>query len=175
MFVHLPDVIEELWFKPVIWITPLFWWSLTFKGKDRLTMFEKNGIISLLLGTIVGVIYFGILKKLDFVNISFTSNLIGVALATAVTEELVFSGFIAGYLDKVSKNGNLNLLIVGLMVALMRMPILLLIYKVNFIQGLGVLLFAAASGAINAWIRTRTGNVAGSIVARMGINLAVLI
>ncbi len=113
-------------------------------------------------------------RRLNLLGIRWETSLLGIVLATAVTEELVFSGFVAGYLEKIQKGRLINLLIVGLMVAVIKMPILLFFYKLGMMDLSGVILFAWASGVINAWIRVETGNVSGSILARMGMNLAVL-
>lgn len=172
IFVELPEVIEELWFKPVIWIVPLFWWNLS-RNKERLEMFKGKGFNSLILGLSVGLFYLIILRGADFSDLLVSSSLWGIVLATSITEELVFSGFVAGYLAK-SKSLKFSLVIVSLMVALLRLPILIFVYEASVLQIMGAMLFVAASGAINAWIRLRTGNVTGSIVARLGIGLAVL-
>lgn len=101
-------------------------------------------------------------------------DILGVALATAIIEELTFSGFVMGYLEKIQKGKLENLLIVGAMVAVIRLPILLYVYHAGWVSIIGVMFFAGASGVINAWIRMKTGNVTGSILARIGMNLAVL-
>jgi len=170
--VRLPEVIEELWFKPVIWLVPLFWWQ--FSLKEKVKMFEKGGIASCLLGICVGLMYFFLIRRFNIEGLGWKTDLLGVVVATAVTEELTFSGFIAGYLEKIQKGKWANLLIVGLMVAVIRLPILLFVYELGVGDLIGVVLFSGASGVINAWIRVETGNVAGSILARMGLNMAVL-
>jgi hypothetical protein len=170
--VRLPEVIEELWFKPVLWLVPLFWWNLALK--EKIVMFGKKWGMSLILGAVVGVVYFLILKFRGIGSFRVDPNLIGVALATAVTEELTFSGFVAGYLEKMQKGKWLNFLIVGGMAAVIRLPILLFVYQATGVEVTGVLLVALASGMINAWIRVRSGNVAGSVLARLGMNLAAL-
>jgi len=172
-FVRLPEAIEELWFKPIIWLVPLFWWQLSLKG-GRVTIFGKRWSISTLVGFFFGILYFVLIKRFNLSGMKWEVNLIGVALATAVTEELTFSGFIAGYLEKIQKGKWVNLLIVGLMVAVIRLPILLFVYELGVGDLIGVVLFSGASGVINAWIRIETGNTTGSILARMGMNLAVL-
>ena len=171
-FVRLPEVIEELWFKPIIWLVPLFWWNVAIR--EKVVMFSKKWGESLLWGTVVGAIYFIILKYRNLSGVSIDINLAGVAIATAVTEELTFSGFVSGYLEKIRKGKRLNLLIVGLMTAMIRIPILLFVYQATGKEVLGVVLVAFASGVINAWIRVKTGNATGSIVARLGMNLAAL-
>lgn len=143
--------------------------------KDRrILMFGNKPLIPALLGVVVGIGYFFLIRRFNFSGIRWETNLFGVALATAVTEELVFSGFVAGYLEKIQKGKLSNLLMVGLMVAIIKIPILLFVYKLGMMDLLGVILFAWASGVINAWIRVETGNVSGSILARMGMNLAIL-
>lgn len=125
-------------------------------------------------GAVAGVVYFLILKFRNMGSFQMDINVAGVALATAVTEELTFSGFVAGYLEKIRKGNFVNLILVGLMAAAIRLPILLFVYRASEDEVLGVLLVALASGVINAWIRVRSGNVAGSVLARLGLNLAAL-
>lgn len=137
-------------------------------------MFGKKWSPSLFGGIVVGVGYYALIKKLNFLDMTWNLELIGVAVATAVTEELTFSGFVAGYLEKIQKGKWINLLIVGLMVAGVRLPILIFVHNLGFVDLVGVLLFAGASGVINAWIRVKTGNVAGSVLARIGMNLVAL-
>jgi hypothetical protein len=170
--VRLPEVVEELWFKPVLWLIPLFWWNLSFK--EKIVMFGKKWGESLLYGLGVGIVYFLILKYRNLSSIQLDLNLAGVALATAVTEELTFSGFVAGYLEKIRRGKWFNLVIVGLMAAVIRLPILYFVYQAAGKEIFGVVLVALASGVINAWIRVRSGNVTGSILARLGMNLAAL-
>lgn len=122
----------------------------------------------------MGALYFGLIRRFNFNGEIANLDMMGVALATAVTEELTFSGFVAGYLEKIQKGKWVNFLIVGLMVAVIRLPMLLFAYDLGWVDLVGVILFAGASGVINAWIRVETGNVAGSILARLGMNLAVL-
>lgn len=172
-FVRLPEVIDELWFKPLLWLVPLFWWNLAMK--EKVVMFGKQKLLSLVLGVMVGVAYFLLLKYGNWRTFELDVNILGVAVATAVTEELVFSGFVVGYLEKIRSGKWINLLIVGLMTAVIRLPILLFVYRANLNEVIGVLLFVFASGVINAWIRVRTGDVTGSIVARLSMNLASLV
>ncbi|HAI22285.1 TPA: hypothetical protein DCL92_00605 [Candidatus Collierbacteria bacterium] len=137
-------------------------------------MFGRKWGQSLILGLIVGVFYFLILKFRNLGSFQIDFNLVGIVFATAVTEELTFSGFIAGYLEKIRRGKVFNLIIVGLMTAVIRLPILLFVYQTTGGETLGVLLVVFASGVINSWVRVRSGNVAGSILARLGMNLAAL-
>ncbi|HSV95252.1 MAG TPA: CPBP family glutamic-type intramembrane protease [Spirochaetia bacterium] len=171
-FIRLPEVIEELWFKPMLWLVPLFWWNLALK--EKIVMFGKKWGESLILGLVMGVGYFVVLRFNNWGNFQFDFNLMGVAVATAVTEELTFSGFVAGYLEKIQKGRWFNLIIVGLMAVIIRLPILIFVYQAGGIEVLGALVITLVSGVIGAWIRVKSENVAGSILARLGMNLAVL-
>ncbi len=171
-FVQLPVVIEELWFKPVLWLIPLFWWNISLE--KRVVMFGKKWKESLVTGFGVGILYFLILKYKSLSGFYFSVDLVGIALATAITEELVFSGFVAGFLERHKKGSWFNLVIVGLMVSIIRLPVLLFVYRVGGKEIFGVMMVSFASGGINAWIRVRTGNVIGSIIARVIMNVAAL-
>lgn len=168
-------MIEELWFKPIIWLSPLFWWSMSFRGDDRIKMFGGNTFLSCILGLVVGLFYFVLLRRFDLSNISVSPTVIGVVIATAITEEVTFSGFVAGYLEKLKKDRWLNLFTVALMAAFLRLPILIFMYQVGFTEVAGVLLFVAGSAMINAWIRVYSKNVFGSVLARIGVSLATLV
>lgn len=170
---RLPEVIEELWVKPLIWLVPLFWWNLSLQ--DRLIMFGTRRTYSILLGILMGGIYYWLIKGLDVQFGKWTLSLIGIAMATSITEELTFSGFVAGYLNKMKTRKGLSFLIIGIMVAIIRLPILLFVHRLGLTEIVGVMLLAGASGVMNAWIRIETGNVVGAVLARMGMNLAVLV
>lgn len=138
-------------------------------------MFGNEWGKSVVGGLIVGIVYFLLLKNRNIFSVHLEINLLGIALATAITEELTFSGFLAGYLEKVRKGKWTNFLIIGLMTAVIRVPLLIFVYSASKTEIVGVVLVALASGMINAWLRVKTGNVAGSIIARLGLSLAALV
>jgi hypothetical protein len=168
---RLSEVVEELWFKPLLWLVPLFWWNLALK--EQLVMFGRKWGSSIGWGVGVGVFYYLLIRGWSLQG-DWGSNVLLIAAATAVTEEITFSGFVAGYLERRRRGWVGNFLIVGLMVAIIRLPVWLAVYKLGLSEVTGAWFLAGASGAINAWIRVKTGNVTGSILARMGMNLAVL-
>lgn len=163
-FVRLPEVIEELWFKPVIWLVPIFWWNLSLA--KPILFFEGTWWKSVGLGVLTGLFYWILFA--GFKNLSW--DYLGVVLATSITEEMVFSGFLASYVSRYLKE-YLVLLVIGLIVALSRLPILIFVYKLSLIETLGVLLIVFSSGMIHAFLRLRTKNVWGAIVARIFLGL----
>ncbi len=169
---YLPEAVEELWFKPVIWLVPLFWWNLSLK--ERVIVFGRKWFLSVTLGLIMAATYFLLFRRFNLTNIQWTWDLAGVGIATAVTEELVFSGFVMGYMEKLKKSRWVSLVTVAVLVMTVRLPILLFVYRLGWKELSGALLLTGATGAINAWIRAETGSAVGSILARMGMNLAIL-
>lgn len=172
-FVSLPAVIEELWFKPLLWLVPLFWWNLSL-DKKRVDVFGKDWLGSLIWGLGIGLFYWFVLGNFRIHQLVLTFELLVVATATAITEELVFSGFVLGYLERFDKKSWWNLLLVSGMTTVLRLPILTFVYGVSSKMMFPILLLVAATSLVNGWIRQRTGNVTGSIVARACMNLVIL-
>ena len=87
-FVRLPEVIEELWFKPLIWLVPIFWWNWSLR--KPVLFFEEVWWKSIGSGAFLGLFYlilFGGIKNFNF-------DYLGVVTATAIVEEMVFSVFL---------------------------------------------------------------------------------
>lgn len=172
-WVRLPEVIDELWFKPIIWLVPLFWWRLSMGGKPKL--FNSKWLMSGGLGVLVGIFYFGLLKIMGVGGQTNSGiNIFGIALVTAVVEELTFSGFILGLMDKLNNKRYVNLLMVGLMVAGVHLPINIFVYGLGGRELLGIMIWLFSVAVINGWIRQKTGNVTGSIIARFMLMLSIL-
>ncbi len=171
-FFNLPEVIEELWFKPVIWLVPLFWWNIFLREK-RVTLFGGNQLISLLVGLTVGCFYFFALRKVPEMSSS-NWDLVGVALVTSVVEEIAFTGFVLGYLQK-SVSEIWSIFFCSILVAIMRLPILLFDSKVGGTELTFVLIFVFAVAMINGVIRLKSGSVSGSILARFILNIALFV
>ena len=169
-FIHLPEVIEELWFKPVIWLVPLFWWNAALKR--RVEMFENSWVETVSWGLGMALFYWLVFSQLKIPVVNWET--LGVAMATAGVEELVFSGFITGYLERLVKGSWTNLFLTGAMAGVMRLPIATFVFQLTPMATFGVVLLAFATTMIHAWIRQKTGNVAGGIIARVGMNLAIL-
>ena len=177
-WVRLPEVIEELWFKPVIWLLPLFWWRMSLGGKPKL--FNNKWLLSGGAGALTGIFYFGLIKlsvyiyTQNFGEMGWSLNLLGVALVIAIVEELTFSGFVLGFLDKFNNNRLINLLVLGLMVVGVHLPINLFVFGLRGGELMSVLMWLFSMAIVNGWIRQKTGNVVGSVIARFGLMLAIL-
>lgn len=172
-WVRLPEVIEELWFKPIIWLLPMFWWRMSLKGKPEL--FNNKWLVSGGLGVMVGLGYFVLMRVLNVSGSVFLNwNIFGVLLATAVVEELTFSGLVLGIMDWTRGKKIMNIVIVALMVVGIHLPINIFVNGLVGRELLGVVLWLFSIATINGWLRQETGNVFGSIIARLGLMMAVL-
>ena len=162
----LPEVVEELWFKPVIWLVPLMVWNMAM-GKKRVVFFEKKGLLlSLASGLMISCVYWLIFNLSGGINFYNWNNL-GIALSVAVVEELTFSGFIFGFLKKMSGISPLKaLLVTAGLASLSHAPFLLFEVSLSYLTILSSLLFVFGYSMINTSIRMVSGNVVGSIVAR---------
>ncbi len=165
-------MIVELWLKPVIWLVPLLLWN--FFLKKRIVIISSVGWLkSVAFGLLVGVFYFFVVGRLNFRWASLDLSYLGIALSISVTEEIVFSGFIFEYLSSLVKNRALSTVFVSLMAAGSHLPIMLFGYSLNFFDLLPSLFFVFGYSLLNVSVRAVTGNVLGSIVARVLLVLVV--
>lgn len=160
---RLSEVIEELWFKPVIWLVPLFWWQFSL-GK-KIQMFQGGIGKALLFGFFGGAIYLVILKILVQSPFVFGIDRVGVAAVTAVVEELTFSGFILSMLISETKKENLSLGVSALGFALIHLPINIFVFHLPAIALMGAFLLAFFVGLINGFLRLRSNNVLSAMIA----------
>jgi len=162
-FVRLPEIIEELWFKPVLWLLPLIWWQ--FSLKSRLNMFKGNKVGALLWGLLGGVIYVILLRVLVGRSFSLDVNKVGIAFVTAVVEELTFAGFMLSVLLAEKKGEEWSLFFVSLGFALIHLPINIFVLHLPIVALLGAFLLAFCVGMINGFLRLRSKSVWSPILA----------
>lgn len=172
-WVRLPEVIEELWFKPVIWLLPLFWWRMSFKKDVKFS--SDRWLLSGGLGLLVGLFYFGLIRVFNIGGgVDWSLDLFGVLLATSIVEELTFSGLVLGILDLTRGKKIINLVLIGLMVMGVHLPINVFVNGLAGKELLGVMIWLFSMAIINGWVRQKTGNVLGSVIARLGLMLSII-
>lgn len=172
--VKFSDIIEELWLKPVLWLFPLFW--LRIRGRITVNMFAGNRTNALVVGVLMAVAYIVMNASVfiarggnifDVFRIDMLNN-IGIGFATAVTEEIVFSGIIFASLYGKFKKPILALILSTLMFGAIHIPIGVFVYDYNLIQMGYFLMSAMLVGAVNQYLFYLTGNVSTSIVSHWG-------
>jgi len=146
---------------------------MSLKGKPEL--FNNKWWLSGGLGALVGLGYFVLVRVLNMSEPMLLNwNMVGVLLATAVIEELTFSGLVLGIMDWMNGKKVINIVIVALMVVGVHLPINVFVNGLVGKELLGVVLWLFSMASINGWLRQRTGSVVGSMVARLGLMMAVL-
>lgn len=173
-FVRLPEAVDELWFKPVLWLVPLFWWQIG-DGQDRITLFKGDINKTLFWGLGIGLIYYSTVKlvtrsswfELDF-------NRFGIGLATAVVEQVAFAGIVLPRLVRELKKEGASLFLMALMFALIRLPINVFVYHLPWLALMGAFLLAFFVGITNGFVRLRANNTLAPVLAHFFYLQAVL-
>ena len=170
---RFPEEIEELIIKPVIWIIPTLYFALV-KEKDNL---ESIGItfrnlfpavyFSIALGALFGVVA----MVLNFIKyggtFNFGANLgslpllssVGVSFATAVSEEIVFRGYIFGRLWKALDKEILANVITSVLWTIIHIPVTIFILKLALPAAFVYLTLTCVYSLGAGFIYARTKNV----------------
>ncbi|MFZ2202764.1 MAG: CPBP family intramembrane glutamic endopeptidase [Microgenomates group bacterium] len=171
-FGRLPEVVTELWFKPIIWLIPLYWWHLALKGEPRL--FAGKAGPALGWGFFGGLIYFVALRLLTNSGFTPDPNRIGIAGVTAVVEELAFAGVFLGIMLSETKKEGLSLAITGLAFAAIHLPRQIFVFGLTPSVLVGAFSLAFFLGLINGFLRLRSNNVLSAMVAHFVFLLLAL-
>ncbi len=172
-FISLPEVIEELWFKPVIWLAPLFWWQFSLHNKVR--FFEGGWEKTLLWGLFGGLIYFVVLRLFVQTQFILDANRVGIAAVTAIVEELTFSGFVLSLLVLEIKKEGTALGLMALGFALIHLPINLFVFHLPLLALTGAFWLAFFVGLVNGFLRLRSNNVLSAVIAHFVYLILVLV
>jgi membrane protease YdiL (CAAX protease family) len=170
---RLPEVIEEFWIKPIIWLTPLF--GLWINEKERVKFFKGSWIKALMWGGGLGLLWLVIAVVVSLGrsgnavffpgDISKYGDVLGAALATAIVEELVFSGFIFQKLHKKARDPRHAILMTAGMFSLIHLPIGLFVYKYSSVQLIEFLLVVALVEMGSSFVMNKSNNVMAPILS----------
>jgi len=172
---QLPDNIEELVVKPILWLVPIFYLT----KKERLNFSDlgitlRNFFPSLYLSLGLGAIFVAeavLSNYLKYGHLIFGANLgnttfsiaLGLSFATAFSEEIAFRGYIFNRLWLVTGNEWMSNLVTTAVWTLVHVPIAFFVWKLNLMAGIVYLFLTATFGVGSAFIFGRTKNVFGSI------------
>lgn len=174
-----PVWLEELVIKPVVFLGPVFW--VVKKEKSRLDFLglSKDIFKAIRLGVLLGLIYglaafwFNYLKYGTVQLVSFglagTSLLVflGLALATAISEEVLFRGYLLKKLIAVWKDEWSAVLFSGLLFALIHLPLLVFTSEQGGLVILVQFLLTLLVGWGNGVVMLRTGNILAPILSHV--------
>jgi hypothetical protein len=180
LLIRLPEVIEELWFKPVVWMLPLWWlWS---REKRRVNLFKGSVKGALVWGMSLGLLYglvawlAGLSKygeiKLDGEAMGWL-DVVGIGLVTAVTEEVVFSGYLLQKIKGFVVSEWVAITLTGLGFVLIHLPIAIFVYGYGGGEMLGFLVVIMLMAMGNYWVMMRTRNVIAPILSHWWWGVAI--
>lgn len=171
-----PDDIEELIIKPIIWLTPLFYFLSKEKlGISSLGITFKNLFPAIYLSIGLGAFFVMEAMLINYVRykgFNFGANLgslpfatsLGLSFATAISEELTFRGYIFNRLWFCLKNEwNANLLTSTLW-ALIHVPVTFFVWKLDPMSAVIYLGLTALFGVGSSFVFGRTKNILSSIL-----------
>ena len=172
---QLPDEVEELVIKPIIWLLPVLYFlkkeGLNF---DSLGFTFKNLFSSVYLSLGLGAVFVaeGLLTNfLKYGKFNFGANIgteplmlsLGLSFATAFSEETAFRGYIFTRLWAALKNEWMANFITTLLWTGIHIPIAFFVWKLNLAAGIVYLILTAIFGIGSAFIYGKTQNIWGSI------------
>lgn len=172
-----PDVVEELVFKPILWLGLLYWFLQKEKASfTSVGWTTKNLFNSLYLGIGLGIVFavIGVLGNVakygqtDFADFGFTSNLLlgslAISFITAVVEETVFRGYIFARLWTVLKSEWIANLLSSIGWAIIHVPVQIFVYDLALsalpVRFLLTVIFSIGAG----FVYGKTGNILAPII-----------
>ncbi|MCJ7805791.1 CPBP family intramembrane metalloprotease [Patescibacteria group bacterium] len=173
--IQLPDEVEELVVKPIIWLIPVF---VIIKkeglGLDSLGITVKNLFPSVYFSLALGSFFVMEALIINFIKhngLSFAANIgdktlpmaLGISFATAVSEEIAFRGYMFNRLWLALKNEWLANVITTLVWVLIHVPIYIFVLQLGASATMVNLLITALFGLGSAFVFARTKNVFSSI------------
>ena len=174
----LPMWVEEIILKPVIWLIPTFWLvrkierlPLASLGITKANLFPSLywgiglGMIFSLEGLLTNILKYGglSLEALQYTPFSFLGAVL-LSLVTALSEELVFRGYIFSRLWQIWKRELLASIVSAILFAIIHLPIGIFVlgYAPTVMMIFLFLVFIFGIGS--AFVFARTGNIASSIL-----------
>jgi len=174
---QLPNEIEELFVKPILWLLPIYFLVIKKEGFGLSTLgfTFKNFFPSIYLSIGLGAVFVleGLLTNfLKYGHLNFGANIgttslalsLGLSFATAFSEETAFRGYVFNRLRFALKNEFSANLVQTILWTAIHVPIAFFIWGYTIPQGIVYLLITAVFGFGSAFIFARTQNIWGSIL-----------
>ena len=172
----LPEEIEELFLKPLIWLIPVYYLVKKEKlGLSSLGITTKNLFPAIYLALALGVLFSieGVLINFfTYEGIDFSANIgrnpivfsLMLSFATAVSEEITFRGYFFNRIWHVLGSEWKANLVTSLVWTLMHLPIAIFWWELSLAGTLGYLILTMIFGIGSAFVFAKTKNVTSSIL-----------
>lgn len=168
---RLPDDIEEIILKPILWLIPTFYIVFKIEKRDLISLgysvknFGSNiakglsfSLLFLIAGLSLNYLKYGhfSLQNLPFKEVFLPALLL--SFITAISEETVFRGYIMNRLEEILKNSVAANLIASFGFCLVHLPISIFVYRYSlpqiFIFLVLIFLSSLGSGLVFSWTKT---------------------
>ena len=171
-----PDEIEELVIKPVFWLIPIVYFLKKERvGLTSLGITLKKLFPAIYLSIGLGVLFVAesvLINYLKYKGFNFAANIgdkaflvsLGLSLATAVSEEIAFRGYIFSRIWKALGGEWSANAVTTVLWILIHVPITIFILKLGFGASVSYLFLTGIFGMGSAFIFAKTGNIVSSIL-----------
>lgn len=167
-FIHLPEIIEEVWFKTIIWLVPLFWWFLSVNRRPKLLEGKIAGAV--LMGLFFGGFLFGFFVWSRGGVGDLSGEKVLVRLLTALIEQLTFAGLILPLvLEKTRLSSWMGCLLTGIFYAIIHVPIGWIVYRLDLATIFGVFLLNVLVSYVANTLRLSTKNIIPSVMVEWAV------
>ena len=193
---RFPVWVEELFLKPLVFIVPVVYRLLQMKGKsweerlESVGIVKENWFLGLAFGLALGVFYLfvgrvGLVLRGGGIVGPPAGGLgavpqqpiavLGLALATALSEELVFIGYILLRLNEFWKHEWRSVLLTALMFGFIHLPILVFGYRLPMGTVLTQFVLVFLLGVGNGVVMLRVRNLLAPVISHTLWGMAVLL
>lgn len=174
---QLPETIEELFIKPVVWLLPVIY--LIKKERESIASLGitlKNLFPAVYYALGLGAFFVMEALVINFVKYGGKFNLganigelpfltsLGLSFATAISEELTFRGYVFTRVFAFLKNEIYANLLTSLFWALIHVPITFFVWKLDLSAALIYLFLTTLFGVGSAFVYARTKNILSPIL-----------
>lgn len=174
---ELPEPVEELFIKPVVWLAPVIY--LLRKEKESIASLGltlKNLFPSVYYALGLGAFFVIEALVINFIKYGGKFNLnanigdlpfltaLGLSFATAFSEELTFRGYIFTRVWKFLKNELTANLLTSIFWALIHVPITIFVWKLDLSASVLYLLLTTLFGVGSSFVFARTKNILSPIL-----------
>lgn len=174
---ELPESVEELFIKPVVWLIPVL--LLLYKEKAGISTLGytfKNLFPAVYYALGLGFIFLIEAMFVNFVKyggqFNFNANIgtlplltsLGLSFATSITEETTFRGYIFTRVWSFLKNEIWANLLTSVFWALIHVPITIFVWKLDLSASLIYLMLTTLFGMGSAFVFARTKNILSPIL-----------
>jgi hypothetical protein len=174
---QLPEVVEETFVKPVVWLLPVFYLlAKEREGLDSIGITFKNLFPAIYYALGLGIFFVIEALIVNYVKYSGEFNLganigslpllpaLGLSFVTAISEELAFRGYVFTRVWKFLKNEVSANLLTSVFWAMIHVPITIFVWKLDLQAAVIYLFLTAIFGVGSSFVYARTKNIVSPIL-----------